>query len=456
MLHQENRNPEGTSRRPGQIGYASLVAFAVYFCSAGLATISQIFVARVVGAESYGIYAYVLAWMSALAYFSALGFDVAVLRYIPMYQTSHSWAQLNGVVQYAQRRATAAAGIVIFIGFAVTAYASQDMPTSLTSTFFIGFVLVPIWTLLWIRCSIVRAFGGVAWALIPDKVTRDGFIILVIALARFGLNRDVDAPFVMIATLGGSVIGLLCVSEALRVYRRRGVAAAEPVYAASTWRASAAPLMILGAVEICMNRSGTFLLGWLDAPKGAGVYSLIFNVAFVMTLPRTAINIMFAPTISALYSRGEIGKIQQLLSRSALWSCLGAAAIGVVLVVGYDPLIGFFGKDFQGNQDVFYVLALGQFIAMSAGSQMHVMTMTGSEMTAAALLIVSALCNLIASYALYNVFGLIGVAIATSAAFTMWHILMAIYIWLRLGLLPGLVAFVVGVRPALEGGRQSW
>jgi hypothetical protein len=53
----------------------------------------------------------------------------------------------------------------------------------MTLTFAAGFGLVPVYALLWIRCARVRAFGGVAAALIPDRVVRDGFVLAAILLA---------------------------------------------------------------------------------------------------------------------------------------------------------------------------------------------------------------------------------------------------------------------------------
>jgi hypothetical protein len=119
--------------------------------------------------------------MVILGYFSTLGFDVGLLRFVPAYEAERAWPLLRGVIQYAQRRAMLVGLSVIFIGIPVVkAWASSP---ELRSTFLAGFALVPILALVRIRCSAVRAFGGVVSALVPDRVVREGTLIGLLAIA---------------------------------------------------------------------------------------------------------------------------------------------------------------------------------------------------------------------------------------------------------------------------------
>src|SRR5499427_5428532 len=81
----------------------SFAAFIIYGAGIGLTYCSQLVIARFVGVDAYGLYAYVFAWMTVLAYFSALGFDVALLRFVPAYEAVQDWCRLKGVIRYSQR-----------------------------------------------------------------------------------------------------------------------------------------------------------------------------------------------------------------------------------------------------------------------------------------------------------------------------------------------------------------
>ena len=100
----------GSIRR---VTLGGITALAVYVAGAGLTACSQFLIARLVDAETFGIYSYVLAWVTVLAYFSALGFDIALLRFVSAYRASQAWSLLRGVIRYSQQRMAIAGALVV-------------------------------------------------------------------------------------------------------------------------------------------------------------------------------------------------------------------------------------------------------------------------------------------------------------------------------------------------------
>ncbi|MBV9139017.1 MAG: oligosaccharide flippase family protein, partial [Hyphomicrobiales bacterium] len=143
---------DGASGEPSleRVKRGGVAAFAIFVIGAGLTYCSQLLIARIVGPDTFGIYAYVFAWMVVLAYFSALGFDVALLRFVPAYRAERAYALLKGVIQYAERRAMASGAAIIVLGSLVV-FLAPGMSSPLRNTFLVGFFLVPVWALLWIR-----------------------------------------------------------------------------------------------------------------------------------------------------------------------------------------------------------------------------------------------------------------------------------------------------------------
>jgi O-antigen/teichoic acid export membrane protein len=425
-----------------RVALGGATAFAIFIASAGVTACSQLLIARLIGAETYGVYAYVIAWMTILAYFSALGFDIALLRFVSAYQTTEAWSLVRGVIQYAERRALAVSILVMLAGASVTVVWSPQLSPELRNTFLVGFVLVPVWALLWIRCSIVRAFGGVALALMPDKMVRDGLLLVLVVLAGPGLRRHADAPLVMMATLVGSIVALGLASVAMRRLRPGVLANTTPEYAAAAWRQTAVPLVIIGAAEALLNRTGVVLLGWFGETREAGIYSLAFNISFLVMLPRAAINTLFAPTISSLFIRKDQVTLHALVTKAASWTLCAAGCIALVLAVLAEPLLTWFGKDFADGVPALRILLVGQVIVASYGSQLSVMTMTEHERGAAVLLILSAAVNVVASIVFISILGLIGAAIATTIALIVWNVAMAFFISRHLRLLPGVLGML--------------
>jgi O-antigen/teichoic acid export membrane protein len=423
-----------------RVARGSVTAFAIYIAGAGLAYCSQFAITRIVSVEAYGIYSYVLAWMSVLAYLSALGFDVALLRFLPAYETRHAWGLLRGVIQYAERRAMFVGAIIIVIGVSIIMLRVESLSAVLRHTFLIGFMLVPVCALLLIRCSVVRAFGGVVSAVAPDRIVRDGGLLVLVLAASLAMRWKIDAPFVAMATVVSSALGLGIATVAARRLQPNALVDVLPAYAASTWRLTAVPLLIIGVTEVLMNRTGVLLLGWIGDTKSSGVYSLAFNMAFVVALPRSAVSTLFAPTVSALFARDDQALLQVLITKSALWTLCAAAFIGASLFVFAEPLLAWFGKEYVAGLPALRILLIGQVIAAGAGSQMQVMTMTGNERSASVLLIAGALGNIVTGAALIDLFGLVGAAAAATMTLIVWNAAVAFFIWRRLHLLPGVLA----------------
>jgi O-antigen/teichoic acid export membrane protein len=437
------RDGQSSLRTPIEtVAVGGATAFAIYLASAGVTASAQLLIARLVGAETYGIYAYVTAWMTILAYFSALGFDTALLRFVAAYRTMEAWSLVRGIIQYAERRVLAAGILVILAGTLVVLSLPQRLSMELRETFFVGFFIVPVWALLWIRCATVRAFGGVTLAVIPDKIVRDGFVVVLVVVATLVLGVNVDAHRIMMATLAGSVVALWLVSTGMRRLRPSALAGILPEYAAATWRRTAMPLLVVVATQALLNRTGVVLLGWFGETMQAGIYNLVFNVALLVVLPRTAINILFAPTISSLFARRDQASLQALVATAGVWALCAAICMALALAIFAEPILSWFGKDFVAGVPALRILLVGQVIAASCGSQLSVMTMTEHERGAAALLVLSAIVNIAAGVILIAFLGLAGAAIATTIALVVWNVAMAQFISRHLRLMPGVLGLI--------------
>ncbi len=428
----------GAARR---LAHSSATAFAVYGAGAGLSYCSQMVLARLVGAASFGIYSYVLAWVTILAYLSALGFDVSLLRLVSIYRAREAWSLVRGVIRYAERLVILG-GIAVVLGGGTVVLVFQTHPSAeQAASFLIGFLLVPVWALLWIRSSIVRAFGGVASALAPDRLVRDGLLLVLVTLASQVLGLAMDAPRAMVLTLMSSATGLCLVSIAANrktasVLRGRAADYSE----SAAWRRAALPLVMLAVGEVALNRTGVVLLGWAGDTTNAGIFALVFNIAIVVALPRIAVNALFAPMVADLFARNDHAALRQIIARTSWWTLLGALAIALPLAAIPEHLLGWFGGVFETGAVALRIVLLAQVIAGACGSQLFLMTMTGQERAAAALLAVSMAIGAVASFVLIGFIALDGAAIAAAMALVLWNALMAWFIWRRLRLLPGVFA----------------
>ncbi len=418
---------------------ASATAFAIHIGGAALTYCAQLLVARAIGADGYGQYAYVFAWMTTLAYLAALGFDVGLLRFVSVYRAQSEWGLLRGVIRSAERWVV---GVGMAVALACLAFAeawSQQRSAELTKTFEVGCWLVPILALLWVRSSTVRALGGVLSALGPDRMLRDGVLAAAVGLFAFLLHQAVTPAWVMAATVLGAALGLWLVTAAKRRRMPEAVRAALPRYAGSVWARAALPLLTLSLVEAAMNRIGVVVLGWAGMTRDAGVFNLAANIALLSVLPRTAINALFAPAIAALHARHDTAALQALATKTSVWALAGAAGIALSTGIAAEPVLRWLGPGFAAGLAPLRIMLLAQVLTAAAGSQLSLLTMTGHERSAAIVMVIGAAANLGLSLLLAPGLGLTGVALAASVSLLGWNGAMAALIWRSLHLIPGAV-----------------
>ncbi|MCP4446451.1 MAG: oligosaccharide flippase family protein [Myxococcales bacterium] len=64
---------------------------------------TQILLAKLLLAEQFGIYSYVLSWAGIGALFCLLGFDTGAIRFVAAYQAKEQWDLFRGFLSTSKR-----------------------------------------------------------------------------------------------------------------------------------------------------------------------------------------------------------------------------------------------------------------------------------------------------------------------------------------------------------------
>src|ERR1700704_3745247 len=140
-----------------RLSNASLWSFIIYVGSAGLTCLAQLVIARKIGAPSYGIYSYVLAWTTLLSYMAALGFNTVLLRFLAAYCATEQWSLARGIIRFAFGRSLLVAMVIAICGSAAVLSLAHSFPHEMA----IGLATVPLVALYVLASATVRALGGV-------------------------------------------------------------------------------------------------------------------------------------------------------------------------------------------------------------------------------------------------------------------------------------------------------
>jgi O-antigen/teichoic acid export membrane protein len=425
-----------------RLANASLWAFIIYVGGAGLTCLAQLVVARKIGAPSYGIYSYVSAWTTLLSYIAALGFNMVLLRFLAAYCATEQWSLARGIIRFAFGRSFLVAMVIAICGSATVLSFADGFPHELA----IGMAMVPLVTLYVLGSATVRALGGVISAIAPERLVRDGLMVALVVSAGMLSATPVGATTVLTALMVSSAVTAAILGLTLRKLWPPQLRSAVPAYAPGDWWQLAFPVMIMIGVDVLISRAGVFLLGWTGDTRAAGIFALGLNLALFLVLPRMAVATFFSPTVSRLHVHQNETALQSLFARATVLSLAGTIALALPLLFLTEPLLLLFGHDFDETAPIAQILVFGQIFAAATGPQLHLLTMTGHERAATAIMVVGAIINVVACAIGIALFGTIGAAVATAATNVIWNAAMAIYIYKRLNMIPGLLLAVMEFR----------
>jgi O-antigen/teichoic acid export membrane protein len=423
-----------------RLARGAVSAFLVNVAGTGLAFLSQVVLARVLGASGYGIYAYVTAWGVVLALCATLGFHTAMLRFVSAYCACEEWPLLRGVLRYGARRVSVA-GLLIGAGSAGVVLALGDrLAPELARTFLVGCAIVPVLALLHVQAAVVRGFGGVISAIAPHGVVRHGVLLPVVAIWGLALAWPLAPHGAMALMLLATLAGLGAVGWSQRRLQPAELKSAIAADDRQEWRKIAATLLLLAVMQALLARTDLLILGMQTDPAAVGVYAVAARTSDLVAFALTAINTMFVPQIAALYARGDRHGLQHMVTATAWWSTISALAIALPLFMLAGFVLSLFGAVFPSGALVLRLLLLGQLVNAATGSVGAVLTMTGYERHAAAVMAVAALAQIGLSVALIPRLGAEGAALANMTSLIGWNLAMAVLVWKKLKIVPGVLA----------------
>jgi len=394
--------------------------FLLRITSAGLGFITSLVLARVLGAGSFGSYAYALSWVSILVIPAMMGGPQLLTREISRYKSKENWEALRGILRRSDQVVLAVSLGISLVGVVLTEFLGEGLDAETQTALWAAALLLPPFAFVRIRQSSLRGLGHVIKAQVPLKL-----ILPVLFLSLIGLGYwvgSLSAPVAVGMRALAAGVALLVVSILLRKYLSDRTSGNSYEYHSPEWLQSALPMLLIAGANVVNQRVSVIMLGSMVGAEAAGIFDVARRGVGLVAFALAAVNMPLAPTIAQLYSEGELERMQQVVTKSARVALLGSLPIGVGLIFLREPFLLLYGEEFTKGKTVLTILCVGQLANGGLGSVVQIMNMTGYEGHVALVLIISAVVNLVLNYTLIPVWGLEGAAVATSGSMILWNL----------------------------------
>jgi O-antigen/teichoic acid export membrane protein len=403
-------------------------AIAVKLGGAGIGFVVLVLLARVLGIEQYGQYAYVISWLMILALPCKLGMETTLVRFLAAYRARKQWDLLFGIIQFAKRSTLFTSIIVACITALVIWGIRSRIGTSFTLTFWLGCAALPILTMLHVRQSALRAFRHVFMAGAPESLIQPLLLLLLVIIFGIFIKIPLNGPLVMIFHGATLFLALLVTSKWLS----RPISQVPQTEIVKTnsreWLAVSLPLLMMAGFSLIIQRADIIMVGLYLGTTKAGIYIAAVRLSNLLILGLTAANFIAAPLISELHAQGKKSELQIIISKVALGVCALTLPAAAAMVIFSSRLLRLFGSGFENGLGSLLILIGGQSVNALFGPVGYLLTMTGYHRQAALIMGSTACANLIMNAILIPVIGLAGAAFATTLSTVIWNVLMWIQV----------------------------
>jgi O-antigen/teichoic acid export membrane protein len=435
MLQDTTASPDGakaaTSRQPwrerlvsalhtgerGRLQRAALTAFVLRVASAALLYVSQIVLARWMGAAEFGIYVQVWTWVLILGGLSHLGLSMAMIRLLPAYAATGRTADLRGLLRGGRLVALGVGTLLAGLGLLGLWLYGGELSQPIVWPAYLALACIPMFALTDLQDGIGRGRGWMSAALMPPYVLRPLLLLAVMVLANLA-----RLPMTAVTAMAAAIIGTW-VSAAVQfvlVERRLAaeLASGPRTYDFARWLRISAPLLAIYASELALQNADVVILSMYRGPQEVGMYFAAAKTMALVMFVHYAVGSAIAHRLSSLHATGERAALLRLVRDGINWTFWPSLAVAVVILLLGKPLLWLFSPHFTDAYPVMLILVLGYLARASTGPAELLLNMLGQQKMCAAVLSATALLNVALSCVLVPRLGMMGAAIGTTAGLT--------------------------------------
>lgn len=431
-----------SSRHRHAESWNAIGVFAVRAASAALLFLSQIVIARWMGAAEYGLF--VTAWTCVLVLGGIvhLGFNTAMMRLAPQYYANKNYAAFRGLWAGGRRVATTSATVVMLLGLAAIWFVETEGNASLALPLALAFVCLPLYTRTDVQDGLGRGQGWTMHSIVPPFIVRPLALLAMVAVAYVAGSPATAVTGMTLAFF--SVVAANVMQTVLLKRRiRETVPEATPAYDYAGWFKISLPLLAGGISEIVMLNADVLLLNLFRPAEEIGIYYAAAKTTALALFVLYAVGTAYAGRIAAASALGNRAEIETLVGQAVRWTFIPSAAVTLgILAVGY-PVLASFGEGFTDAYPLMFILAAGILTKAAMGPSELILNMLGHQRTSAFSLGIAATLAVVLNLLLIPLWGVTGAAIATATAI----VSMSLINWAAMRRLEGLNIFVLANLP---------
>ncbi len=411
-------SPRGVTQRD------AVFVFFVRAASAAILYLSQIVLARWMGASAYGIYVWVWTLVLILGGLSHFGLGHALVRLIPQYREKGDLDSLRGLLIGVRWLALFAGTVIALITYAIVRAAPDVLDDAYLLPAMLGIICIPLFAITDVQDGLGRAQGWLSVGLVPPYVLRPVVLLVTMSIAH-ALGIPMDAATAVLAAIvacwASAMVQTLMVQQRIDAEVPKGPRA----YHFGSWIRSSSPLLVVYAGELVVQNADVIILSAHLPPDAVGMYFAAAKTMALVMFVHYAVGSVVAKDFAALHARGDQAALAAYARDAAKWTFWPSLAAAIAILLLGKPLLWLFSPAFVEAYPVMLILVAGFLFRASVGPAEFVLNALGEQKACAVVACIAAVTDIALNLLLIPPFGLLGAAAATATSLAISAILYA-------------------------------
>lgn len=395
------------------------IVLVLSIIAAALGYMIRIILARNLTVEEFGLFYSVFAFLSFVGIFKSLGFDKALIRFIPDFLSKNQPGLIKSGIVYAAIIQVISNSLMILVVYLLADFLAIHYFKAAQAAFILKFMAIAFFAdsfAVTIK-YVFQAFRKMVYFSMVDFVR----MLLLIAVILLGLNLGygITAPVIahMIAPLVLIIVfGFILVRKVFP-----GFFSSELVYdmVLAKRMLRYGSFIILGSVGvIIMGTLDIAMITYFSGLTAVALYSAALPTTRILSyIPDAMITVLF-PLTAELWAKRKFGILQEGIESLYKYSTIIILPLALIMLTFADIIINvFFGKDYASATIAMQILSIGMvFTAINKVCNNFFMGIGKPEISSR-IVYTAAIFNFIGNLILIPVIGIVGAAITTSISF---------------------------------------
>jgi O-antigen/teichoic acid export membrane protein len=396
-------------------GRMAVSTFAVRIAGAALAYLSQIVLARLLGAHDYGLYSVAWTFVIVLGVMACGGFSTSASRFIPQYQQSGDMARLRGFLRTSRQMAFFLGGAAAVIGIGGVTFFRSSVDTSYFQPLSVVLLALPFFAFGLVQDGIARSYDWSSLAMLPTYIWRPlAILFLLVGAVVAGFQPDAltAAVVAVAATVLVALYQFLHLNRRLHPNVPRGPQKTD----FKLWLAVSMPMLMVDGFLQLITSADVIMVSFFQDPEEVAVYFAASKTLALVHFVYFAVRAASAHRFSSYTHNQDLSGLAVYMRQATLWTFWPSLAAGAGLLLIAPLLLALFGSGFERGYDLIALLMIGVLARASVGPADALLTMTGHQNTCAGIYAGTFFLNIVLNLILIPQLGLAGAAVATSLA----------------------------------------